>query len=249
MDTTIKRQIAADFRKWKQDIQDFNRFDDRSHFLRILQNNAEAFTTKIRRNTSFFRGRIFKLEDVVKTEEEYIAFIKSPEQVFEGYDETQSGAPPRDKAIEGRLNCVGVSFLYTSNDPKTVIYELRPIKHELISIAEFKTKQSLKMADLRRQIVRQLKDYEELYTILTKIASEFSRPHYSGHHYWFTQYLAGQFINMGFEGVIFDSSLHQEGHNVVFFYPEDCEAINSHLYRVDKISIAFDTISRRYLEL
>ena len=49
---------------------------------------------------------------------------------------------------------------------------------------------------------------------------------------------------MGFGGVVFESSILPEGDNLVFFYPEDCKAINSHLYQVDKISISFDEIIR-----
>lgn len=244
MELDVRRKIHADFREWKHDVQTFNRFDIQSHLLPILQDNKSLFLTNIKRGTSFFRGRIFKLDDILKTESEYLNFIDSSEKIFEGYNEDLSGAPPCDKAVEGRLNCEGVSFLYTGNDPKTVVYELRPIKNELISIAEFVTKRNLKMADLRKRSLRQIHDKEVLYLVLSDIARDFSRPHYSGHKYWFTQYLAGQFINMDFDGVIFDSSIYPDGHNVVFFYPKDCRAINSHLYQVNKISITFDPISR-----
>ncbi len=247
MDFDLRRKIRADFRGWKHEVQTFNRFDNQSYFLPVLQDNASLFLTTVQRGTSFYRGRIFKLDDVVKTEAEYLDFINSNEKIFEGYDKDLSGAPSAGSATEGRLNCMGVAFLYTGDDPKTVVYELRPIKRELISIAEFVTERTLKMADLRRQPMRKIREQEALYVLLSEIARDFSRPHYSGHRYWFTQYLAGQFINMGFDGVIFDSSIYPDGHNVVFFYPEDCRAINSHLYQVDKISITFDRISRRDL--
>ena len=77
------------------------------------------------------------------------------------------------------------------------------------------------------------------------IANEFATPHYAGHNYAFTQYLTGQFMNMGFAGVIFDSSINLSGKNYVFFPTEDCKAINSRLYIVNKISILSDQINRR----
>ena len=52
---------------------------------------------------------------------------------------------------------------------------------------------------------------------------------------------------MGFDGVLFKSSLYPEGDNLVFFYPEDCSAINSRLYKVDKIAISFEGITRETL--
>ena len=47
---------------------------------------------------------------------------------------------------------------------------------------------------------------------------------------------------MGFDGVIFGSSLDSKGENFVFFYPKDCIAINSRLFMVDDISIKYSSI-------
>lgn len=182
--------------------------------------------------------------DVASTEEELDVFFESKESVFQGYDKDKSSAPPKEFAVEGRLNCKGISFLYTSNDAKTAIYELRPIKNEIVSIAECVTRRKLRFADLRKKRPRYYDNDDILYPLLTQIANEFSKPHYIGHNYWFTQYLAGQFINMGFDGVIFKSSLHPEGHNLVFFYPNDCPAVNSRLHKVEKIVISSTEISR-----
>ncbi|MDE6442297.1 MAG: RES family NAD+ phosphorylase [Clostridia bacterium] len=248
MGVDLRRKVYDDFYEWRNVVNNFNRFDIRSPLLSLLEDNVDLYTCWIREGQSVFRGRIFNFDNVAKSEEEYLAFINSNEKVFEGYSAKISGAPPKENATEGRLNCKGISFLYTSNEPKTVVYELRPIKHELLSIAEFVTRKDVRFADLRKRACRRVHENEALYILLRRISNEFSRPHYAGHNYWFTQYLAGQFINMGFDGVVFESSLLPDGDNLVFFYPEDCEAINSHLYRVDKISISFDGISRENLQ-
>ena len=80
--------------------------------------------------------------------------------------------------------------------------------------------------------------------MLRLIAEEFSTPHYAGHNYSFTQYLAGQFMDMGFDGIVFASSLDPDGENYVFFNPKNCEAINSRLFIVDNISIEYSPILR-----
>lgn len=244
MDRELRKQVRADFYEWKRIVKGFNRFDIKSPLLSVLESNIDLISIHIHEGQSFFRGRIFNLEDKITTDEEYLAFVESDEKIFQGYNKYESGAPLSALAIEGRLNCNGISFLYTCNDKKTVIYELRPIKSELISIAEFVTKRELCFADLRKSSSKRFSENEVLATLLRKISAEFSKPHYAGHKYWFTQYLAGQFINMGFDGVIFESSLLPEGDNIVFFYPDDCEAINSRLYKVDKISISFNDINR-----
>ena len=244
MDKQLRNKVRFDFYHWKETIVKFNRFDTRNPFLSILEKNRGLFSCRIKEGLSFFRGRIFNLDEVVSNSEDFDKFIDSDEEVFQGYDADKSGAPPHELAAEGRLNCKGQSFLYTCNNPTTVIYELRPIKHERISIAEFITTRDLNFADLRKNVSAKLIDNEVLSYLISRIAEEFSRPHYSGHNYWFTQYLAGQFINMGFDGVVFQSSLHPDGDVLVFFYSEDCKAINSRLYEIDKISISYDSILR-----
>ena len=87
-----------------------------------------------------------------------------------------------------------------------------------------------------------------LTDLLTKIAEEFSIPHNIGHNYYFTQYLAGHFANMGFDGIIFKSSLDAKGENYVFFNPKDCEPIRSDLYVVDSIDIRYTPTARKDFE-
>ena len=240
----LRKKVRQDFYEWKNFINNFNRFDVCHPLLKVLIENQDVFSCNIKSGISFFRGRIFNLGDVASTEEELDVFFESKESVFQGYDKDKSGAPPKEFAVEGRLNCKGISFLYTSNDAKTAIYELRPIKNEIVSIAECVTTRKLRFADLRKKRPKYYDNDDILYPLLTKIANEFSKPHYIGHNYWFTQYLAGQFINMGFDGVIFKSSLHPEGHNLVFFYPNDCPAVNSRLHKIEKIVISSTEISR-----
>lgn len=247
MDIHLRKKVRSDFYKWKETVTKFNRFDMGSPLLSVLEDNKDSYSCHLDKGLSFFRGRIFNLDEVASTEEELERFLRKNEPYFQGYNENQSGAPPHEFAVEGRLNCKGIAFLYTCNNPKTAIYELRPIKSENISIAEFITNRELKFADLRMTSSRRFRRDDILFDLLYRIAAEFSRPHYMGHNYWFTQYLAGQFINMGFDGIVFESSLHPEGDNLVFFYPEDCTAVNSRLYRVEKISISSKEISREDL--
>lgn len=236
-------QLRYEFQKWRNRINYINRYYTKTPLLKLLRENSDLLECGIAQGQSFFRGRIFNIDDVVSTNEQFIKWIDSREQFFQGYDKKASGAPPNKSAKEGRLNGDGISFLYTCRDIRTVIYELRPTRNEKVSVAEFLVKRDLVFADLTHYNSRKIEN-QRLSDLVSLIAEEFSTPHYAGHNYAFTQYLAGQFMDMEFDGVIFGSSLDIEGENFVFFYPKDCEAINSRLYFVDDISIKYSPLSR-----
>lgn len=236
-------ELRYEFIKWKNKINNVNRYYTRTPLLNLLWENKVLLESRVRQGEHFFRGRIFNIDDVVPTNREYIKWVDEKREAFQGYDKKASGAPPKRNATEGRLNGNGISFLYTCSEAKTVIYELRPTKNEKISIAEFVTKKDLVFADLTTFKSSRIAD-QRLADLIRLIAEEFSIPHYAGHNYSFTQYLAGQFMDMGFDGVIFKSSLDPNGENLVFFNPNDCEAINSNLFIIDDILINFTPISR-----
>jgi len=243
-------ELNYEFLKWKHIVNNVNRYYSRTQLLDLLWDNRSLLEYDIHKGEVFFRGRIFNLDDIVSTNDEYIEWVDSNEKVFEGYNENASGAPPARSATEGRLNGKGISFLYTCNNEKTVIYELRPTKNEKISIAKFRTKQDLVFADLTKFKSNRINN-QQFSDLIRLIAEEFSTPHYAGHNYCFTQYLAGQFMDMEFDGIIFASSLDPSGENFVFFHPHNCEAVESKLYIVDNISIKYSQISRldfQYLE-
>jgi len=243
-------ELNYEFLKWKHIVNNVNRYHSRTQLLDLLWDNRSLLEYDIHKGEVFFRGRIFNLDDIVSTNDEYIEWVDSNEKVFEGYNENASGAPPARSATEGRLNGKGISFLYTCNNEKTVIYELRPTKNEKISIAKFRTKQDLVFADLTKFKSNRINN-QQFSDLIRLIAEEFSTPHYAGHNYCFTQYLAGQFMDMEFDGIIFASSLDPSGENFVFFHPHNCEAVESKLYIVDNISIKYSQISRldfQYLE-
>lgn len=239
------KELTLSFNKWKRTI---NRFDNKSILLDLLYENADLFVEEILKGSRFFRGRVFDIEDIVSSNKQYVDWKHNVLSEFQGYSKNESGAPPPRSAIENRLNGKGIAFLYTCRDIDTVIYELRPTINEKISVAEFIVKKDLVFADLTaikaNQIERDIGN-RLLSDLLRKIAEEFSIPHNVGHNYYFTQYLAGHFANMGFNGIVFKSSLNPLGENYVFFNPKDCEAIRSKLFMVNKIAVTYEPITRQ----
>lgn len=236
-------ELNYEFIEWKQTVNKKNRYYSKTELLKFLNNYSSLFSYEVRRGDNFYRGRIFNLDEIVSNNREYVEWVNSNEKIFQGYAKEDSGAPSPHFATEGRLNAKGISFLYTCNNEKTVVYELRPTREEIVSIATFMVKKNCRFADLTRYKSNKITD-ARLSDLLRLIADEFSTPHYAGHNYAFTQYLAGHFMDMGFEGIIFESSLNLGGENFVFFNPNDCKAISSKLFMVDNISIKFNPISR-----
>ena len=238
-------RIYSSYRKLKQKVNKENRFyNNKSTVLDLLYENEAVYSTQIPNGREFFRGRIFDVDDVAYTNRQYHNWVNSDDGVFQGYGKSESGAPPAKFAIEGRLNVKGIPFLYTCNDVNTVIHELRPTRQEYISVAKFVTQRKLTFADLTMYKSDRIK-IAELSDLIMLIADDFSTPHYTGHSYAFTQYLAGQFMNMEFDGIIFESSLNPGGENYVFFHPSDCEAVSSRLYMAYDFHVDYKPISRK----
>ena len=237
-------ELDYEFIRWKQTINKKNRYFTHTKLLDLLYKDNPLFSYEVRRDDKFYRGRIFNLDDIVSNNRQYVEWVDLNEKLFQGYSKEDSGAPSPNLATEGRLNAKGISFLYTCNNETTVVYELRPTREEVVSIATFIVNKNCRFADLTRYKSNKIKD-ARLSDLLRLIADEFSTPHYAGHNYAFTQYLAGHFMNMGFDGIIFESSLNPGGENFVFFNPNDCEAMSSRLFMVDNIIIESNPISRK----
>ena len=238
-------KIIISYKKLKKTVNRENRFyNNRSTVLDLLYNFQDVYSTQVQKGREFFRGRIFDVDDVAPTNRKYYDWVDSDDGIFQGYGKSESGAPPAKLAIEGRLNVKGIPFLYTCNDVNTVIHELRPTREEYISVAQFIAQRDLSFADLTIFKSDRIKN-ADLSDLIMLIADDFSTPHYTGHSYAFTQYLAGQFMNMSFDGIIFESSLNPGGENYVFFHPNDCEAVSSRLYMAYDFHVDYKPISRK----
>lgn len=237
-------KVKHDFLIWRKIVSNNNRYYNGTPLLKYLYDNRDALEYEVHTGDAFYRGRIFNLDDVVSNDAEFLDWVNSEDDVFQGYKAEECGAPPAKIAKEGRLNGNGIPFLYTSSTVKTAISELRPTRMEIISVAEFIAERNVLLADLTYSRSKLIEN-DDVSELVWLIANEFSTPHYAGHNYAFTQYLAGQFMNMGFMGVVFDSSLNPKGRNFVFFDPNDCRAINSRLHKAIRIYTLAHPITRK----
>lgn len=79
-------QISHEFVTWKHKINNINRYYTNAPLIDLLWDNKDLLEYNVLRGESFFRGRIFDLDDVVSTNNEYINWVDSREEIFQGYD-------------------------------------------------------------------------------------------------------------------------------------------------------------------
>lgn len=162
---------------------------------------------------------------------------------FKGYNAKDSSAPDADLVTNGRANPDHIRYLYLCEDKLTSVYEVRPYIGQAVSVAKFRLLRDINVYDLTLEIPETTQDGKfQFESLFNSIGRMFSKP-YTGEvsKYIPTQYLAEEIKKMGFDGLRFNSSLHEGGVNLVLFDPEVCKAVSSDLVNVKSITIETET--------
>lgn len=149
---------------------------------------------------------------------------------LEVYKPEEMTCPPKESASGGRANPSGIPFLYLSNNPETVLYEVRASYLDELTVGTFQLNagfDSIKIVDFTEDtFLFQSNSISINKTIKgkllrQKISSDLSKPmrrYDSELEYIPTQFIC-EFIKMftGALGIRFNSSLHPKGNNIVLF--------------------------------
>lgn len=149
---------------------------------------------------------------------------------MEAYQPEEMFCPKREFASGGRANPSGIPFLYLSDRPETVLYEVRASYLDELSIGTFQLKsdsESIRLVDFTEDTsLFQSNSGSINKTIKGKflrqeISSDLSKPmrrYDSDLEYIPTQFIC-EFIKVftGASGIRFNSSLHPNGNNIVLF--------------------------------
>lgn len=180
---------------------------------------------------------------------------------FWGYDAEKSDAPTKN-ATQGRINPIGISYLYTARDINTAISEIQPTIEQIVSVAKIKTskklklfcfdfKEALKNSDFWKLPLSEYKNrvgmsYLELKIFFDVMSRSFSKPVTDDiGNYYATQYISEFIKKKGFDGIKYKSSLREGGYNIVLFdiskdetgKHENYEILNSSLHRVSNVRV------------
>ncbi len=155
------------------------------------------------------------------------------------YSCREMGAPPPMLSGQGRINPVGVPYLYLASDAKTAVAEARPWIGCKVTVAEFRIRHAMEVVNFsRRRFLRRGGAHAEEAVWKTLISSLFSTPFdpRDDTAYVPTQYLAERLKREGFGGILYDSALRGEGYNVAFFTPGAARAARCSLVEVGAIN-------------
>ena len=155
------------------------------------------------------------------------------------YESSEMGKPPADKVKNGRVNPIGISYLYLASEKDIAIHEVRPHIGHRVTIASFQLVDRVSVIDLRNPeatlspFTFEEDDLLSLYTDLNYIkmlSSELSSPvipDKTDTGYLPSQYLCEIIKIAGFGGVVYNSSMASiDGYNLALFDDKKIEIID-----------------------
>jgi len=226
----VDRESLKLFTRWSDHL----RFRDRFHLPKpdedlvnqIVDYSIERRLITLKTDQLFYRARIHKSDD-----QDMLPM-------------SEMGAPPRDKAKGGRLNPVGIPYLYLSNDVDTSIAEGRPWLDAIVTVASFRARNNINIVNLNYRDAKS-EDFQvdkgppgEYKAFLMFMSQTLAKPQDPNNETMYipTQYLAEKFKLQGVGGMMYQSVLKKPGSNLVLFDPKLVEEENRFLYHVKGVS-------------
>lgn len=186
------------------------------------------------------------------TQEFFRARIHTSDEDEKPFPLKSMGTPPKHLTTAGRANPQGIPYLYLCMDKTTTLYETRVSYLDYVSLAKFKVRENetLNIVDFTQLngygVFLQITEFGAIETAKRKlltalISKDMSKPlrrFDSQIEYVPTQFIC-EFIRhvSGADGLIFASSLVQEGINLVVFNPNKMECVDVELHHITKVEI------------
>lgn len=240
----LKKRSVTRAKTWEDFISEItkdNRYHTHTLNLDMLERLLSFMRTTIPKGSVFYRCRINDKDIAYKAKE--------------------MGPPPEGKATSGRANAPGISCLYLASDANTAIAEVRAGAYDHVTIGKFKLNREIPVIDFR--LIKNLcplgismdyTDYAINHDHLIKINDEMAKGLKSGDHlvdYVVTQYITDFVKSIVVEnkegvmekqywGIIYNSTLHEQGHNLAIFYKDVFKCISTKLYQVKTVQYSTD---------
>lgn len=169
----------------------------------------------------------------------------------------QMGMPPVESATAGRANPVGIPYFYACTDPSTCYYEVRAAYLDKVAVATFVVREGCELhlanLNLRNRSQQLAQDSDPIFILrnrilLNAIGKDLSTP-MRRHDNPMIEYLPTQFIceyirkNYEVDGIMFQSSVHKDGCNVVLFNMDKVKCVDVREWEVDDITINASLVS------
>ena len=160
------------------------------------------------------------------------------------------GCPPAEKATAGRANPIGIPYLYLCDNIDTTFYEIRAVYLDRISVGRFVTQRDLNLVNFSTNTNLfyafnsdnnvSLIDVIKHKILFKKISADLSKPlrrYDTEIEYVPTQVICEYCKHNGADGIMFKSSLHQSGTNIVLFNKDDAKCTEVLVKEIRSITI------------
>jgi hypothetical protein len=194
----------------------------------FITNRLKEFVTTakiiVHKNEKYYRARI----GYSKKDYDYLSAEMEGAYLYTPFKGNEISSPPPSKSQSGRLNRTGVSFLYCATTESTAISEVRPHPGDKVSIGCFIAKGELSVFDISKSYLLEYfhsdKHLDEYFVFMNTINNYFQRsiPPSKKDNYSITQLIADSIRKLGFDGILFNSSVGN-GKNIVVFNPDKME--------------------------
>ncbi len=158
------------------------------------------------------------------------------------------GCPEKNMVPAGRANPQGIPYLYLSKSDETIFYEVRATYLDDISVGTFRIKEdsNIILVDFTEKAsafskIDEIVEFTKSMLLKRYISADLSKPirrYDSEIEYIPTQFICEyiRYISDS-DGIIFNSSLHSGGKNIVLYEQDKLECIDVKMYRVCIVSI------------
>ena len=228
MEERMHSKFLRDFIK---EITWYNRNPKNTDALELLDELVSNPEIIIEPESKVYRARVVRDRDKIK-----------PEGDFYGFDAQGSFVPPRESSRDMRANYRYIPYLYCSNDPYVALVEVRPRFNAVVSMATIIVDQELRLLDFTNSNRPTKKMEDKKINLFSDLSYLFSKPitdEDETEDYIPTQFIAEYAKNLGYDGLVYKSSLVPElnrlevhPYNIVVFNYKRCRAIKSNLFRI-----------------
>lgn len=160
------------------------------------------------------------------------------------------GCPPVDKASPGRANPIGIPYLYLCKSQETTLYETRSVFLDKVTIGTFRLVRNLNVLDFTSSISLFLAFnadeglIEEVarHRLRQQISSDLSKPlrrYDTELEYVPTQSICEYCKLKDLDGIMFRSSLHKDGLNLVLFDEKNAQCIKVKTVEINRVEIGY----------
>jgi len=215
-------------------------------------NDWQHFATSIKQE-SRFHTNILKTNILAKYLKYSVVYLKAGSIFYrarlltkeKSLSKEEMGAPPNKKAVDGRANPKGISYLYLGQDVETAINEIGASAQDRVFVGTFKLKEAieiinlLSLSELSPFRLDDITQYAINRNHFRQLGKEIARPVTSKDdvlEYLPTQYIVDFIKSRKYDGIQYPSTKNEGGRNIAIFNEKDLECIDVQEYKINSLN-------------